>query len=325
MVIKCSHCAKVFKQTKALNYHIEKAVCMKEFKCELCGKTLKTQNSLNSHKTQFCKMNPKKRGRKKVDKQKDYAIEEDNCDNKEEQEQEQEREIREFVPISREELFNIIRKMQEERDQMKKEMEEKMKRNMEEQIKKLRSELTTTNVNNGEINNNNNKTINNNNQININQINNNQTINIVGFGKEDTSKLNKNEVFRCLKSGLCYPTEMTIYVNFNKDFPENHNIRLSNVRDSNIKYYDGEDWNTIQYDDFYDNMVERQMLYVSQIKENKDIVYERLPPITKKILEKIEDLENIDAGKYKQIKQKFRNKIIDKRDLVAKTQKMIKA
>lgn len=321
MVLQCSDCKKVFGQNKSLKYHIDNKVCSKSFRCKFCGNFLKTKNSLKTHRSQYCKMNPKS---------KNYDINyneltNNNNDNEINEVKEDELENKKVLPndcafISKEELFSLIVKMQEERDKMK----EEMQKQVQEEIKKLRSELITTNVNNGKINNSKNKIINN--QININnnnQVTNNQTINIVGFGKEDLSKLSKNEVFRCLKSGLCFPTEMTIYVNFNKDFPENHNIQLSNVRDSNIKFYDGEDWNTILYDDFYDNMVERQMTYVNEIKENKDVVYERLPPITKKILEKIEDLENIDANKYKKIKQKFRNRIIDKRGLVAKTQKMM--
>ena len=58
-----------------------------------------------------------------------------------------------------------------------------------------------------------------------NQINNNQTI-IIGFGKEDFTKLDPVEVFKCLKAGFNYPTEFVMYVNFNKDLPENHNIHI---------------------------------------------------------------------------------------------------
>lgn len=307
MAYECPTCNKFFTQSKSLAYHIKCKACLKDYKCPWCNKPSKTKASLRSHKSQFCKMNPKRRPAGIIE---DELVVNNNVQD----------ESREHQIISREDLFNIILMMKQQQEEMQQKQEQ-----MEAQIKNLskvnNTKVKNSNVNNGSVNNG----IVNNSVVNNNQINNNQTINIVGFGKEDMTKLNKNEVFRCLRSGFCYPSEMTIYVNFNKDFPENHNIQLNNVRDNGIKYYDGEDWNTIQYDEFYDNIVERQMTYVSEIKENKDIVYEKLPPAAKVVLDKIEDLETLDPDKYKKIKQKLRNKIIDKRSVVAPTQKMLKS
>lgn len=61
MTIKCPDCNRIFKQKNALTYHLKHKVCSKDFKCEFCDKTLKTKNSLYSHKSQFCKMNPKRK------------------------------------------------------------------------------------------------------------------------------------------------------------------------------------------------------------------------------------------------------------------------
>lgn len=83
--------------------------------------------------------------------------------------------------ISKRELIKMVLKMRAELEEIEK------------KIQTLRSNVDTTNVNNGNVNNgtvnitNNNKT----------QINN--QINIIGFEKEDILKLDRNEIFRCLR------------------------------------------------------------------------------------------------------------------------------
>jgi len=201
----------------------------------------------------------------------------------------------------------------------KKEMLE-MVRIIQQEIKDLRNKSTnstcttkiTNNINNNQINNN---------LINNGIINNiNQTINIVGFGKEDLTKLDVQEIFKCLKAGYYYPNEMTFHINFNKDYPENHNIQLTNVRDSYIKYFDGMIWKVTSFDDFFENMIDHRMNFVSKIKEKNHTLYSGLNNKIKEVLTNINDLEPTSL-KYKEMKNEFRHKIIEKRPVVAETQK----
>jgi len=186
---------------------------------------------------------------------------------------------------------------------------------MQKKIQELEQKTQKQTINSNNNNNNTNNTNTNSNNVTNNNQTINQTINIVGFGKEDISKLDKKEIFRCLKSGFCYPTEMTMYINFNENFPENHNIQIPNVRENNVRYYDGKSWNTVTFNDFYNDMIDQRMGYYQGIKSNGDVIYVKLPSATKAVLEQIDDLENIDSEKHKLIKQKLRNKIIDKRDI----------
>lgn len=313
MPLECSNCKQVFKQSKNLTSHLKNKVCFKDFKCEFCGKFFKTKDSVKSHKSQSCKMNSKKKNKlsKKAESLNVPQVINNNDEKKELQVKEDVKN-ESLCYISKEELNNIISEMQE-----------RMQNQMQEELKKLRSELTLANVNNGEITNNTqNNQITNNTQI-INN-NNNQTINIVAFGKENFDNLNKNEVFRCLKGGFRYPIYMTTYVNFNKDFPENHNIQLSNIKNDDFKIFDGTKWISVHNDDFYDDVVDRQMIIVNQLKDTNNEIYKLLPDATKRVLDKIECLEKIDPGKYKELKQELRSKVIENRDVVSRTQKMLK-
>jgi len=206
---------------------------------------------------------------------------------------------------TKEDLLEIIKTLQQK---------------MEKEIKTLRDELTITSSGTNNITNNINKGNIYNGNVTIN--NTNQTINMVGFGKEDLSKLSRNEIFKCLQAGYYYPTQMTLYVNFNKDFPENHNIQVNNVRDSNIRFYDGENWNTIRCEDFFDDLVVHRLDYVNKMKETNDIIYTKLKDCYKDALNNIDKLET-NSEKYKEMKQHFRNKIIDKRNIVVNTQKKL--
>jgi len=177
---------------------------------------------------------------------------------------------------------------------------------------------TTNNINN------NTNTVNNSNIVNNNQTIN-QTINIVGFGQEDHSKLNKSKILKCLTAGRNYPADMTLYVNFNKDFPENHNIQIPNINSGTIVKYDGYKWSTQIFDEFYDEMISTQLDYYENIKEENDIIYQKLNERVKQHIDKAQNLSETDPKFYKLSKKKFKHAMNDNRSIPMTTYKSIKS
>lgn len=150
----CHNCGKIFTRRANLIYHINHNTCKQtNFSCDLCGKNLSSKTSLYRHKKTAC---PEK---KKQDT----------------------------------ELNNVIQKLIQNQEQMKKDNEEKMKR-MEKKFKKdnnkLKKEVKKLTNKNNKVRIVKNKNNNNNNTINKGTvINNNNNITLVGYGEEDLKKL----------------------------------------------------------------------------------------------------------------------------------------
>jgi len=175
----------------------------------------------------------------------------------------------------KEEIYQLLIKQMEE---SKKEMEERKKQiqMMEETNKRMLNEITelkkqikkgtsTNNSNNGVINNIDEQNITNNNtnnqQNNIKQLN----INLIAYGKEDLSFITDDQVKKILNKGFKSIENLAQIVHFDKNRPENHNIYISNIKDSYVMMYDGIDWklmnreNCLQdiYDEKCDYLVEK--------------------------------------------------------------------
>jgi len=261
-------------------YHIKSNTCKKEtkkHKCGLCRKGFVNKSNLNKHK-KICKKN--------INENVEPIIISDN--NKLE-----DANNTKIQPIENYNDFHeIIKQLQMQIDELKN------------QIKDVTN--VTNNINNTT------NTTNTTNTANINQ-----TINIIAFGQEDITKYNKSDIFKCLMAGYYYPVELTMYINFNEKYPENHSILLNNVRDSNIKYHNGNEMVTKKYDDFFDDIIDRGMSFYNDIKEKQDNLYNHLPKRTRTVIENLETMD-INHQKYKEIKQNARNKIIDKRYITKK-------
>ena len=102
----------------------------------------------------------------------------------------------------------------------------------------------TNNINNGAINNGN-----------INNTNVNVTIN--GFGKEDISKYDSNEMMNVYykSTGGNIFSNMLKYFNFNPKYPENFNILMSDLSRENVKIYNGEEFITKKFKNVKDDIL----------------------------------------------------------------------
>ena len=144
------------------------------------------------------------------------------------------------------------------------EMEERMKR-LENENKILKSGNTGKSINNGTIVNG---------DIN-NTINNNITVNVVPFGKEDLSKINKNDLLKVFRSGFNSALQLTETTHFNPKYPEYHNVYISNMKNKYAMTYDGNDWALVMKDELIDKMYNKKRDY---IEDNMDDFYNSLMP-----------------------------------------------
>jgi hypothetical protein len=145
--------------------------------------------------------------------------------------------------------------------------------------KTCKSKITVTNIqNNNNTNNINNGTINNN--ISINQ-----------FGSESLSKLTSEDIKKIADSNYNSVIEIVKLLNFNKNFPENHNFCTTSLEGSYVNVYnsDTKQIDKINKDDFYNNVLAKSMdkmdrlVFMLEFDDNYEDIREKY----KKILEDI--------------------------------------
>lgn len=109
-----------------------------------------------------------------------------------------------------------------------------------EEISILKELLKKDNLVQNMTNNNTNNNTNSHNKT-INNIQNNVQLNISGFGKEDLEKLDIREAMNIyLKStGSNIIPNMLNYINLNKNYPENHNICMTDISREIVKIHNG--------------------------------------------------------------------------------------
>ena len=92
------------------------------------------------------------------------------------------------------------------------------------------------------INNNNNNNTNSNNNI-TNTVINNSVIKLVNFGSEDLNKISHNVFIDTIKSqGAGLFNKAIEGIHFNKDYPENQNIYISDINRGKVMVYKDEKW-----------------------------------------------------------------------------------
>lgn len=77
---------------------------------------------------------------------------------------------------------------------------------------------------------------------NNNHIQNNISIDLLAFGKENMDFITPDMWEVIFGKGFMSVPEFIACVHFNKDHPENHNIYISNLRDKHLLIYDGDKW-----------------------------------------------------------------------------------
>ena len=290
----CKICKKTFQRNENLKYHMVHSVCKeKTFECRFCKAKFSSKNTMYRHVRDYCKI---KR-----------------------QESEEKHEI-----------FDRLKQLEE----CNKQLIEKNKK-LETDNKKLKKDVkvikATSDKNITVSSANTPNTINNkyttNNNINTGTVVN-ATINLVGYGNEDLSKLSKVDILKALQTGYNSTIKLTEAVHFNPDFPEYHNIYISNMKDKYAMMHDGKKWTLTTKDDLISKIYDDKKSY---IEENLEEFIESLHPSRKRALERWLDTDDEDK-KIKEIKENIKlllynskNMIIDVKDQVkSKSTKVIK-
>jgi hypothetical protein len=145
----------------------------------------------------------------------------------------------------------------------------------------------------------------------------NATINLVGYGNEDLSKISKVDILKALQTGYKSTIKLTEAVHFNPDFPEYHNIYISNMKDKYAMMHDGKQWTLTTKEDLISKIYEDKKSY---IEENLEEFVKSLHPSRKRALARWLDTDDEDK-KIKEIKENIKlllynskNMIIDVKD-----------
>ena len=128
---------------------------------------------------------------------------------------------------------------------------EKIKINHKKEIENLKKQFTKNkNTINGSVNNG--------------TINNIQNIILVGYGKEDMSKIDQKELLKVLQNGYNSTVKLAEAVHFNPKYPEYHNIYISNMRDKYAMMFDGINWTLTIKEELINKIYDDKKNYIEE-------------------------------------------------------------
>ncbi|VBB17664.1 hypothetical protein YASMINEVIRUS_127 [Yasminevirus sp. GU-2018] len=176
-------------------------------------------------------------------------------------------------------------------------------------VKKVTNNNTVNKIDKSTTNNNTNNNTNNGIVINNN-------ITLVGYGKEDLSKLNRSELLKILQNGYHSTIKLTEAVHFNPKFPEYHNVFISNMKDKYAMMFDGKNWTLTTKDDLINKIYDDKKNY---IEENLEVFVDSLSPSRKNALERWLETDDEDA-KIKEIKENIKLLLYNQRKMIGDVQ-----
>jgi hypothetical protein len=317
---KCNNCGKVFNRKENFTYHEKNNVCAKKtFCCGYCPNKFTSKVGMYNHMRDVCKV-------KKLNdaKNEDILIRLVQMEEETKRLRSDNEKLKSDERLAK--LEETTKKLKEDNKKLKKE-NEKMKRVIKttDKPQNIKNNTINGNVNNGNINN---GDVNNGN-INNGDVNNgtviNATITLVGYGNEDLSKLDKSEIFKALQTGYNSTVKLTEAVHFNPDFPEYHNIYISNMKDKYAMMHDGKQWTLTTKEDLISKIYDDKRSY---IEENLEEFVQSLHPSRKRALARWLDTDDEDA-KVKEIKENIKLLLYNSKNMVienkeAKKSKSIK-
>jgi hypothetical protein len=266
--ISCKFCLKDFLYTKNLNKHIREERCevlkiQKQQKENIFVNLLEEEKIVNQTKKELKDLNindfntKKKNNDIESNNQMDYLITQIKLLNDKLELQKKESEIK----IEKQQL-----QFQKEIEQQKSNTENRLKlmtdrygeldKKHNDVIKineKLQTKMNKI-VNKNKITNN---TTNSNNNI-TNTVINNPTIKLVNFGSEDLSKISHNVFIDTIKSqGAGLYNRAIDGIHFNKDYPENQNIYISDINRGKVMIYKNEKWIIDNWDNIFPDLLDK--------------------------------------------------------------------
>jgi hypothetical protein len=278
----CDNCGKIFALKKNLIYHAKKDVCReKDYDCTYCGTKFTSKTNMYRHMRTNCKVKKSEDVHRNSIYEKLLQIEEYNKKLEEHNKKLEEHNKR---------LASTARKLETTTKKLKNEIKD---------IKHARN--VVNNVNNS-----------------VNNINNGIVANItlVGYGKEDISKMDKKDMLKVLQTGYNSAIRLTETLHFNPKYPEYHNIYITNMKDKYAMMFDGQNWTLTMKEELINKIYDDKKNF---IEENLDEFIESLSASRKQALERWLDTDNNDK-KIKDIKENIKLLLYNSRNLVMKNE-----
>jgi Zinc finger, C2H2 type len=221
---------------------------MTENTCDNCGKVFAAKGNLTYHiSNKVCKKGRKYRCKycpKSFSHQSSaYRHMNSDCDNRPDDKLSDD--------LDKEEILNKFEELQGKLNKYE-EMESRIKK-LEKENETLKLTKVCKSINNGIINNG---------DGDINFI-----VNIVPFGKEDLSRMNREDILNAFRCGFNSTLRLTETTHFNPKYPQFHNVYISSMKNKYAMTYDGNDWELVMKDDLIDQLYDNKREY---IEENLD-------------------------------------------------------
>jgi hypothetical protein len=225
---------------------------MKKYICYKCNKEFNQKCHLDEHQNKKipCSFNDKllQLSIKTCNQNEDIKINKEKCEYCEKSFTRKDNlkyHIKNTCKIKKDEIDNKY-KMEVIRLKMQLEIEKKEKKELEKCVKKM---INKTHINNY------------NNIINNNYIDNSKHLYLVGYNKEDVSKIDRKELIKAL-SGYKTPSQLTKLIHCNKNYPEYHNVYIPKINEKYGMVYRNETWELMNKDELATDIYENKRSYI---------------------------------------------------------------
>jgi hypothetical protein len=265
--IYCKFCLRDFLYLKNLNKHIKEERCkvlkiQKQQKENIFKNLLTEDKIVNQTKKELNEIDYNENKKNDINKI-DFLINQIKLLN--DKLEEQKNTFKKELTKQKIEIELEIKKMEKEKIKIE---NEKKKIETEERLKIMTERFSELEKNNLELKKNNEKLQNKVNKIvNKNKINNTQNINnmiinngvkLVNFGSEDLSKISHNVFIDTIKSqGAGLYNRAIDGIHFNKDYPENQNIYISDINRGKVMIYKNEKWIIDNWDNIFQDLLDK--------------------------------------------------------------------
>ena len=203
----------------------------------------------------------------------------------------------ELVNLLNEELSEIREQHQKEMEKRDKEMEKRDKQ-IEELIKKAGINTTNNNITNVQNN-----------------------IKLLNYKDTDTSDLTENDYVKCLEHyNFCVP-HLIRRIHFNPKKPENHNVYISNLKNSYVMIYANDKWKVKNRDETITELIDdKQVLLEQKIQEwvKQGNKYPRIMAKFSRYIEKRENSKVLNA-----IKEDIKLTLYNNRNMIIENNKLL--
>lgn len=326
MAYSCDLCGKKFDMKKNLDYHTKNKVCNgKDFKCKYCENKFTSSSSMYRHMSKLCKE------KQRLQREEEKIIKEN-----EEKDNILQTILNELKEIRQEnkQLKDIVDKLQTTNSSNGADLSNTTNAAKAAKASNAAKSSNTAKSSNAADSSNaaNSSNIANvaidNSISNSNIINNtnngivvNNTYNLVGYGKEDLSKIDKDDFLKVLQiGGFDTALKLTEMIHFNPKYPEYHNIYIPSTKDKNATVFDGTLWCSKDKTEFVAKVYDDKKNYIEEIV---DEYMNKLSTSRKDAFKRWLDTDETDPRILK-IKEDIKRLMYDRREYALAAKKALK-